>query len=155
MVVAGIMKDILQFKTYLCFTTRYKNTYGQRASNKNSLTRIVKMEQKQHKSWTFLNLPFKCEEYKEVDGSDDCVICSCTFEEGDKLSYTVTKKQDGTEIPCAKSHNRCFMQNLKYQVSDAQVYASQKWAFRCPFRNTIDFKLCHLDIEPACVAYMK
>lgn len=154
-IVAGIIKDILQFRTYLCFTSRYKNIYGNKTINRVSLERIVKMEQKQHKSWTFLNLPFKCEEYKEIDGSEDCVICSCTFEEGDKLSYTVTKKKDGPEIPCAKSHYGCFMKNLKYQLSDNQVYASQRWAFRCPFRNTIDFKLCHLDVEPACVAYLK
>lgn len=152
-IVAGIIKDMLQFKTYLSFTTRNKSIYAANLTNKIALQRIRKMERKQHKKWTFINLPFKSEVYKHTH-LEDCVICSTEFEKDDIVDYTVSKKEDGTTVACAKSHHICFMLSLGYQLSD-NLYESQGWAFKCPFRNIIDFNLCQLDIEPACTAYMK
>ena len=155
MVVAGIIKDMLQFKTYLCFTTMNKTRDATRFVNTSAIRRIHKMEYRTHKGWTFLNLPFKTEEYKQLQHSGDCVVCMSEIEEGQKMAYTVTKTKDGEEIPCAKSHYRCFMTNIRHQISNPELFASQGCVFKCPFRNSIDFNLCKLDIEPACAVYMK
>jgi hypothetical protein len=153
MVVAGIIKDMLQFKTYLCFTSRNKTSYGKNMVNLTALKRIQKMEDKTHKPWTFLNLPFKSEEYDKLDNSESCVICSSEFEKGETVAYTISHKEDGTETQTAKTHHECFIRTLKYQTSHS--HSSQKWTFRCPFRNAVDFNVCQLDIASACTSYMK
>jgi hypothetical protein len=155
MVVAGIIKDMLQFKTYLCFTTWCKTLDAKQLVNTCAVKRIHKMQYRRHKGWTLLNLPFKSGEYKQLQDSGDCAICSLEFEEGENYAYTITKTEDGTEIPCSKIHYGCFMQHLRYQMKSSELFTSQKCVFRCAFGNIIDFNLCQLDIEPACAAYMK
>ena len=153
MVVSKIMDDLLNFKTYMCFISRNKSYFNHQQQNINALKRIQKMA-KRNKPWSFINMPFKTEIYntEEEVAKCDCSICYCEFNHADKVAYTITTKEDGTEIPCGKIHFDCFMKSLCYQVNNKSVYSSQGFVFKCPFRNTVDFKTCKFEIKSAYVS---
>lgn len=155
-VVAGIMDDLVNFKTYLCFTRRNKNPNSLDAINLNimSFKRIEKMMKKTGVSWSFINLPFNIESCSEADSeSENCCICLMEFLRDSKLACSKNKDTKGEEISSAKMHLKCFMQYLRRQMRwDSRNYDDAgRVIFKCPYRNIIDFALCQLDIENAYV----
>ena len=150
-VVAGIAADMLQFKSYICFS---KSTMYQRLAydfNLVAMTRIMKLH---NKGWSFLNMPFKTETYNRMHNSsetDSCIICCSDFVNGDTLSYTVCHKDDKEEEICgAKMHYTCCMQHLNHQkIHYREVDQEEIFVFKCPYRTPITFNQCINDIEGA------
>jgi hypothetical protein len=154
-VICGIMEDLVKFRTYLSFTVRKNNAIIKQKLNATALKRITKMDNKSHQRWTMLNLPFQIDTYtaypqqaaQPSEATETCAICIGELNEGDRIAYTTNTKEDGTCIPCAKMHHRCFITNLFYQARDESLYEAQDYTFRCPYRSTIDFGKCQQDIE--------
>lgn len=142
MVVAQILKDMKDFKTVLCFTTK---KYNKMFNNIVAFKRIEKM-QKKALSWSFINLPFKTETFDDKNEISDCCICTKDFKNGDKIAYTSCQKDD-TIIKSPKIHYKCCMKHLRFQSKTATNHHDKKFIFRCPFRNDIDFTRCILDIQ--------
>jgi hypothetical protein len=144
-VVPQILKDMIEFKTYICMTTSVKN---KRLINVISLNRIQKMLKKQI-PWTMLNMPFKNEVYTAVEGKhEDCSICFDQLSSNQMVAYTSSSKEsDDTEIPTAKVHLNCMMHHLHYQKQNADRGEGRIFVFSCPFRNKISFTRCKLDLQ--------
>jgi len=147
-VVPQIIKDMVEFKTYICMTSCYRN---RRRVNVVALWRVRKMLVK-NIPWTMLNMPFKTEIYKvPVDNGEthDCSICLDTLKHGEEIAYTtLVKEDDKTEIPAGKLHRKCMMQHLHSQTQS--IYNTNDdgvFVFKCPFRNKITFTRCKLDIQ--------
>lgn len=148
-VTLGIIKDMIEFKTYLCFT---RNTSRRRMLfNIIAFKRIEKMLAKKQCTWTFLNMPFIVDTYKKSDSTQDtepCCICYSELEDADNVAFTTSKKNDGTEVMSSKMHYTCWMKNLHHQCRRGSYqWENGRAVFRCPFRNIIDFEQCQHDIN--------
>ena len=158
-VVAQILKDLISFKTALCFSS--SSMRGRFSRNIVAMKRIEKMEKKKL-GWEFINMPFETKIYKELtsetqqqdachagDASKEfteCPIWTSEFKHGDKIAYTTSNKEDKT-IACPYIHYKCCMKHLKQQMRDAPLHHTSVFVFRCPFRNIITFNRCSLDIQ--------
>jgi hypothetical protein len=148
-IVPQILKDMFEFKTYICMTTNARNRF----INIDALKRIKKLFDKNEK-WTILNMPFKKEIYTQEEGCEkaECPICYDSIDNNQIVAYTTSiKETDGEEIPTNKIHYDCMMQHL-----DCQIHTVRNWTatsnehiftFKCPFRNNISFVRCKLDIQ--------
>jgi len=172
MVVAQILKDMMNFKTALCFVSCRPPRF-RKDMNLCALKRIEKMERKKI-SWSFINLPFhtmiygqheevpawKIPEMPSLSGSDssdnshssetytECGVCMTKFNDGDKISYTTSKNDEsGQIIATPHIHYECCMKHLKYQRRNAPIVHNKKFVFHCPFRTDIDFSRCVLDLQ--------
>jgi hypothetical protein len=148
-VVPQILRDMRDFKTVLCMTT----ACSQKKTTINiiALNRINKMMQKPI-PWSFTNMPFKQEIYQELTSDKcDCCICSCDLQQDDQIAYTVSYKDDGTELPAAKVHVKCLMQYLHHQRDELQSnilpFDNKIAIFKCPYRNAISFARCNRDVQ--------
>lgn len=130
--IAGIMKDMIKFKTYICLSSRY----GFKDLNITAINAIEKMERKHNCKWQFLNLPFKT---VTVKTNEECCIC-CTPITKD-MSYT-----ESAGVISAKMHYKCLMKYLRFQ-SKTITDTDDKIVFHCPYRNIIDFASCKSAIE--------
>jgi hypothetical protein len=148
-VIPQIIKDMFEFKTYICMTTETRNRF----INVVSLKRINKLLAKKDMNWTMLNLPFRKEIYTQKDDEKhDCPICLDAIDNNQVVAYTSSvKENDGEEIPTGKLHYKCMMQYLHCQTQTARNWnATAKeniFTFKCPFRNKISFTRCKLDIQ--------
>lgn len=147
MVVCQILKDMMDFKTVLCFTTSYPQARFTR--NLIAMKRIEKMQNKRV-GWSFMNMPFETKLYREVNTDEnqvtECAICTKSFQADDKIAYTTSTKDDKV-ISCPYMHYKCCMKHLNYQAKQAPTYHREVFVFRCPFRNIITFSRCALDIQ--------
>lgn len=141
---AEILKNLVKFKTHLCFTTTYRPS----KLNKIALKRIDKM-QKKNLNWTFLNMPFKTETYTPKEEKEDCFVCTSEFKDKAKIAFTSLMNAEGQEVNASKMHHRCLMKWLRYQNKKPLTYHGCKFVFMCPCRNPIDFSKCIKDIEKA------
>lgn len=146
-VTLGIIKDMIEFKTYLCFTTRNKNK-RQFHLNLMAIKRIEKMHKKKHCTWTFLNMPFNVNNYENLETKEEkCYICYTEFEATDRIAHTKSTKKDGTEVVSSQMHYKCCMKHLQHQARGPFQYENSRIVFRCPFRNIIDFEQCQNDTK--------
>lgn len=144
-VVPQILRDMRDFKTVLCMTTAGNKKL--KTINIIALNRITKMLQKSI-PWSFINMPFRQEIYQELCETNDCCICSCDLQQGDHIAYTVSYKDDETELPAAKVHSKCMMKYLHHQRHELLSNQGNKIvAFKCPYRNPITFTRCKLDVQ--------
>lgn len=141
--VMKILEDMMEFKTTLCFTQK---RLTKKDLNISALKRIQKMEKKDF-SWTFTNMPINIECYSDEGLIEDtCCICFEQFVNGEKISYTASKKED-KEIPASKMHYKCCMKYLEHQMDTVINTISSspyEFTFRCPCRNKIDFSTCKI-----------
>jgi hypothetical protein len=149
-VSAGIVSDMVQSKTYMCFSKSLAVETSAYNFNLIAMRRVMKLYSK---GWTFPNMPFKIEDFQDGETDTSCCICSVDFEEGDQLSYTMTHK-NGVDLPCAKMHNKCFMKYLNHQRMEAPANIpydagndEDAFVFKCPYRNPVDFRNCIMDIH--------
>jgi Ribonuclease G/E len=149
-IVPQIIKDMHEFKTYICMTS---TASMQRSINISALNRVRKLVSKKV-NWTILNMPFKKEIYKvPIDTSEkhDCSICLDVIEDGQEVAYTtIYKEEEGLEIPAGKLHCKCMMQHLYCQQQSFNILDNHEeriFTFKCPFRNKITFTRCKLDIQ--------
>jgi hypothetical protein len=159
-----ITSDMLEFKTYLCMGQRAGQcNSGTFQYNKYVLKRIDKLLAKQP-AWTIANLPFTVQltqltehsqltqqaqlmEHSHEKDCDTCCICCDSFNDG--LSSKVimySEKEDKTKIKGSVSHYECLSKYFKRQVEEHEerlfrdeVEHTDEFAFRCPFRNPINF----------------
>jgi len=142
-VVLNIIKDLIEFKTYLCF----QFATHEWSLNLMAMKRIEKMHNK-GLGWKFLNMPFKTEIYKQCDTSIlDCCICCDDFTENDYVAKTELKIKD-ENITSSAMHYDCCIKYLKHQCRECKdLILEDKFMLRCPMRNQIDFSSCILDIK--------
>jgi len=141
--VSDIMKDMIEFKTHLCF----QSTTNKWGLNLVAMKRIEKMEDK-NLGWKFNNMPFKTEEYESVDSAvDECCICGDELKCGSYIAKSMMKKGE-ENIVSSMMHYKCCMKYLKHQSNEGEKqYLEEKFMFKCPMRNAIDFSTCILDIK--------
>lgn len=147
-VVAGIANDMLQSKTYCCFSKSSPEDTTSYNFNIIAMRRIMKMH---NKDWTFLNLPFRTDLFKLVDKAqqEDCSICMGELKQGEQVSYTV-RRENNKELCGCKMHYTCFMNYLSHQRLAARQNPAENdevFIFRCPYRNPIDLRHCIFDIK--------
>lgn len=151
-VSCGILSDMLQLKTYMCFS---KSMAVETTSYKFNLVAMRRIMNMHNKGWTFNNMPFKTEVLDISTDQKECTICFSDFEKGEKLAYTVLSNtsSDGTttEVCSCKMHYNCFMKYLASQriaaAGSEPEYYGDVYVFRCPHRNPVDFRQCIFDIR--------
>lgn len=143
MASAQIIKDMVDFNTYLCFSpTSYNNI------NIVAVQRIKKMEENK---WSFLNMPFITKTFTKEDDPNDCCICRELFKEGDKTANTTSTNKEGHKINSVKMHYGCCMKYIYHQKnSNIDAKPHDTFTFHCPARNIIDFGGCNRDIRDIC-----
>ena len=146
-VTPQIIRDMLDFKTYICMANRFER----QTINITAFNRILKITSK-NKPWTILNMPYTRETYKLSDSKEECCICSDEFANNDEIAYTSIQNDKNDLIATsAKMHNRCLMRYLLHQKNDYDEFnvenPNKVFCFKCPMRNTITFTRCKLDIQ--------
>ena len=141
MIITGhIIKDILQFKTYLCFGMS-KNVTNLKI-NEVAMKRITKMMERH---WIFLNLPFETKKY-EVK-TDECQLYGCEKKYTINTTIAYTKYSNGNK---ATYCFQCMMNTLKSQKDMLQSSDSTKdpdFTYKCPMKNPINFANCWVATE--------
>jgi len=145
-VISGIIKDLVEFKTYLAFSQHYTPQNAKRC-NVVAMRRVMKMHRKTHK-WSFRNMPYKIEKSVDAACQDNCCVCFSNIEVGEEKAYTVTHTENGDKLEGAKMHHMCFLQYLYHQQKD-YVIGDDVFIFKCPYRNPVDFRKCISDISTA------
>jgi hypothetical protein len=134
-----IIKDIRQFKTYLCFGM-LGNDMSRRMINEMAMRRILKMQDRQFK-FHYLNLPFGTKLYED-DKDNKCEVpfCEKQYTENTTIAFTVYPNGRKTSY-CFK----CMMNTLKAQyetLNSPESSANSDFTYTCPARNSIDFSTC-------------
>ena len=123
--VGKIMEEMVNFRTELSFARTGRN---KQEINRTALRRIKKMDEK-GQGWEYTNMPIRVE---KSEGGETCCICYEEIGVGERMSYTVSKKE-GREIGGVKMHYGCCMRYLEHQ--------SERIVYRCPCRGEIDFSV--------------
>jgi len=135
MISAQIIKDMVEFKTFLCFSPIYYQNINIVAAK-----RIQKMDKKH---WSFLNMPFVSKIFDNTDEPTDCCICREFFKDGDKTANTTSKNKNNEDINSAKMHYTCCMKYIYHQRNmNLDIQPDNLFTFLCPMRNVIDFGCC-------------
>lgn len=142
-VVIDILKDLVNFKTHLCF----QFVTHEWSFNLMAMKRIEKMHNK-GLGWKFVNLPFKTDIYDKCKTSiTDCCICCDEFIQNDYIAKAELKIKD-ENITSSTMHYECCIKYLKHQCREyKEKILEEKFMLRCPMRNQIDFSTCILDIK--------
>jgi hypothetical protein len=145
-VTAGICKDMIDFKTYLAFSSNQQ--IGQTSDfNLVCMRRISKMAKKEFK-WTFLNMPFAVSKVGDDVENTNCCICCNQIEKGENICHTSCMVK-GREITSPDMHYECLMSYLEHQrvnTNKNEIPWGDSFTFKCPIRNTVDFRKCLVDI---------
>ena len=149
-----IMEDIVKFKTQFCmgnYTDNY--TCGSFSYNRKVFERLNKMLFKTFK-WNVENMPFVLGEHKtnaaapydssySSDSSDKCCICLTNYRNNDRVFKVFINKSTDTEQVCSIAHDKCMFKYFETQIENAKqdkTEGGDDFQFRCPMRNTINFK---------------
>jgi hypothetical protein len=145
-VTAGICKDMIDFKTYLTFSSNHQ--IGKTSDfNLVCMRRISKMFKKEFK-WTFLNMPFTVSKADNDVKNTNCCICCSQIEKEETVCCTSCNVK-GKEINSPNMHYECLMSYLDHQrinTNKNEIPYGDSFAFKCPIRNTIDFRKCLFDV---------
>jgi hypothetical protein len=144
-VISGIAKDLVEFKTHICFTSSC--TSMRRYFNVMALRRVLKMYNK-NIPWTLSNCPIKMST-EHSQAHDECCICYDTIKEGQQIMQSLCKK-DNQEVVGCKMHYKCsikYLHNEKHKAIQETNPTSSVILLKCPFRNPIDFRHCGLNID--------
>lgn len=141
-----ILKDMVNFRTHICLSV-HMDSVNFYTLNLDIMERIERMSERQFK-WSFINMPFTIEVCKNVIENFDCCICCKNFRRNDRISYTSIKNDGVIVNSSAKMHLYCCMKYLKTQRQEAEKhFENDRFIFKCPVRNNIDFAKCHLIID--------
>jgi hypothetical protein len=140
-----IMSDIVEFKTEFCmenYTDRYD--CGNFRYNSKVVERINKMLFRSF-PLEITNLPLELEVFKEDNNENNmCCICQSNFKNKELTANIYSDNPSKTKKICTMtSHRKCLFKYLDTQVENAQMdrlEATDKFEFRCPMRNAINFK---------------
>lgn len=144
-----IMEDIVKFKTQFClgnYTDNY--TCGSFNYNKKVFERLNKMLFRTFK-WNVENMPFILGEHKCVanapadtsDTSDKCCVCLNNYRNNERVFKVFLDKSAGQT--CSIAHDKCIFKYFETQLENAKqdkIEYGEDFKFRCPMRNTINFK---------------
>ena len=149
-----IMEDIVKFKTQFClgnYTDNY--TCGSFNYNRKVFERLNKMLFRTFK-WNVENMPFILGEHKCVanapadtsDTSDKCCVCLNNYRNNERVFKVFLDKSAGktsTGQTCSIAHDKCIFKYFETQLENAKqdkIEYGEDFKFRCPMRNTINFK---------------
>lgn len=149
-----IMEDIVKFKTQFClgnYTDNY--TCGSFNYNKKVFERLNKMLFRTFK-WNVENMPFILGEHKTnaaapadtSDSSDKCCVCLNNYRNNERVFKVFLDKSAGktsTGQTCSIAHDKCIFKYFETQLENAKqdkIEYGEDFKFRCPMRNTINFK---------------
>lgn len=153
-VSAKIIKDMLDFKTYLCLNPSFYNRKYCINYNNQCMITIKKMHTKKF-PWIILNMPF--DSYIISENSDiTCCICYNILEKNERICNTAySHKNNKYKLPSI--HYECMMKYLISQINDISklydlyqqidverfiINNKESLVFKCPYRNVIDFTKC-------------
>jgi hypothetical protein len=148
-----IMSDVIEFKTQFCMRN-YRNDFacGDFEYNKKVIERLHKMVFREIQ-WKITNLPFLLDNYKAIKTetpNETCCICMSCFNNNEKVVKIFTDNSTKTEKVCSTFHSNCIFKYFATQVETANsewVGNNELFEFRCPLRNTVNFKICSEKIE--------
>jgi hypothetical protein len=144
---ASIMHDIVNFTTDFTLGTKLRSDVGSFKYNKYAFKRIDKMLSKSP-AWTIRDLPFDITKVVQEDKQHECCICSNHFlKNSRKITFHIHKQDEKTQetkiIPSSILHEGCLVKYIEHQISDHELHhpfeEHDEFAFKCPFRNPIDF----------------
>lgn len=159
-IVSGkIIKDILEFKTYICLNPSFYNNMYYLSFNNHCINIIKEMYSKKY-PWTIINMPFESNNLCKTNDSN-CCICFNSIEINEKTcnTYYIHNK---VKCKAPSIHYDCMMKYLFsqlndvsrlyffYQTTDVDDYIRNNQhvsIFKCPYRNTIDFTNCRKVIK--------
>ena len=150
-----IMEDIVKFKTQFCMGN-YTNNYtcGSFSYNRKVFERLNKMLFRTFK-WNVENMPFILGEHKCVanapadssdssDSSDKCCVCLNNYRNNERVFKVFLDKSIETgQVCCSIAHDKCIFKYFETQLENAKqdmIEYGEDFKFRCPMRNTINFK---------------
>lgn len=151
---AKIIKDMIEFKTYLCLNPSFYNKNYCITYNNQCMNIIKKMHTKTF-PWIILNMPF--ESYIiSINKDINCCICYNILEKNERIcNTTYSLKNKKFKVPPV--HYNCMMKYLISQINDTSklynrynqidieqfiINNNESLVFKCPYRNEIDFKNC-------------
>lgn len=135
--VAGILKDLVKFRTYICQTMNRFHRI-----NIDIFKNIEKMHKK-NRNYVFLNLPLTIEINNDMAKQEVCCyICLNNFKLNQKI-FCSRYYQNEKEMKGCRMHFNCCMNHLKNQSKDVgnKLFTSN-FVFKCPFSIEIDFSSC-------------
>jgi hypothetical protein len=157
-----IMSDVVELKTQFCMRN-YRNDYecGDFEYNKKVIERLRKMVFRDI-PWEITNLPFLLEKYKVIkiedketkelkENKETCCICTSCLNNGEKVVKIMTYNSTKTEkVLCSIIHAHCCFKYFETQIETATsdwIGEDEQFEFRCPLRNTVNFKICSKNID--------
>lgn len=152
-----IMSDVVELKTQFCMRN-YRNDFatGDFEYNKKVIERLHKMVFREIQ-WKITNLPFLLDNYKaiktegnETTTNESCCICMSCFNNNEKVVKIFTDNSTKTEKVCSTLHAHCIFKYFSTQIQTANsewIGNDEKFEFRCPLRNMVNFKICSEKIE--------
>lgn len=156
-----IIKDMLEFKTYLClnpsfYAKKYCISYNNQCMN------LIKKMHKKNFPWTILNMPFDTH-IINVSKDINCCICYNILEKNERICNTVYSDKNN-KYKSPPIHYDCMMNYLISQINDvSKLYNlyqhidvdrfilnnKESLVFKCPYRNLVDFTKCRDKIKIA------
>lgn len=153
-VSSKIIKDMIEFKTYICLNPSFYNKKYSIDYN-NQCMNIVKKFHTKKFPWTILNMPFKC--YINQENKDiTCCICYNILEKNENVcNTTYSIKNNKYNLP--PIHYDCMIKYLISQINNISklydlyqpidverfiINNKETFVFKCPYRNIIDFSKC-------------
>jgi hypothetical protein len=144
-----IMNDIIEFKTQFCMKNYGDDdnyTCGNFNYNRKVFERINKMLFR-HFKWNIESLPFMiCNYSKNYNCNNNCCICLSPFKSGDKIVKIYIDNSTNTGKICSNmsiSHDKCMFKYFETQIESSkldEIAGTDKFEFKCPSRNIINFK---------------
>ncbi len=134
-VVSGIVNDLVEFKTHLCFSSVYAPTRTD--FNIMCMRRVMKMYNKTI-PWTMYNSPIQVTT-QNAEATHECCICCSPIENGESMIQSISKKSNDEEIVGSRMHYKCGMDYF-YHEKHKDPDESGVIVLTCPFRVPIDFR---------------